>query len=122
MLLAILGLTIVGAWLLAVEFVPVVTMKMRFASLESLILDYANKHDSLPKSLDDLENVRENPRMVNDIWGRRIAYEVDGKRVTLTSTGKQGSETSQLIAIFDAKDKDGRWKPPNGDDWVKRPE
>lgn len=90
------------------------------------ILEYAQKYDAPPESLDVLLDEPDSQCEIEDAWGRKIVYQVNpDETVTLTSYGKDGikggdGDNTDLIGIFPLKTKSGRWEG-NYCKWLKYP-
>ncbi len=90
------------------------------------ILEYAQKYDAPPESLDALQDELDFQCEIKDAWGRKIIYQVNpDETVSLTSYGKDGNEggdndNADLVGIFPLKTKSGRWEG-NYCKWLKYP-
>ncbi len=81
------------------------------------VLRYAQAHNQLPKTFDELPVIPGYNNEVNDAWGRPIQYLIDGslQTVRLISYGRDGreggvGEDTDMIGVFVTKDKDGKWQ------------
>ena len=58
--------------------------------MKQRILRYANLHNSLPNSINDLPEIPDKISRVQDAWGRDILMSFSDGKATLTSLGRDG--------------------------------
>ena len=66
---------------------PVVQTKNRIRGLETMVLKFAEKNGALPETLEDLGLPIEE---ISDHAGAPLVYEVNGRKVTISSLGADG--------------------------------
>ena len=117
--LAILAIAVALLTFSAIDWIPprILTIN-RMIGLQTRVLQYAQKHGELPKSLTVLPPRNGFDNSLQDAWGRDITYEVSASgMVTFRSLGRDGAagglgENADIIRSYWAYDAQGGWNDP----------
>ncbi len=93
--------------------------------MKKRVIRFAQDHDRLPTTVDELPKDLDTYNGVLDGWQRPITMTVNGSRVTFTSLGRDGApggadEDADIIGEFDARREDGTWQDESVK-WTREP-